>query len=273
MKKLILILFSLLLFSFPAEAQILKKLKNKIEKKVEDKVTDRVSDKAANETDSLMNQMLGNQMKSSGMMPMGVEQVSLEEVPAQYDFNWKYNAQVNTTQGNMEMIYRLKNKALYMGIEMHQGADVLMVMDTKNDLMAMFFDSQGKNMLMASRMKANKTSAEDDFYKDAQVKQIDGKKILGYNCEGYEVETDNHIVQFYVTNEADVSFTQMYKYEKSKLPPAIKQEWLKNGNSLMMEIQMVDKNAPANNVSMVCTGLKREDMIIKKSNYQDMYGN
>ncbi|MGB7786070.1 MAG: DUF4412 domain-containing protein [Salinimicrobium sp.] len=273
MRKLVWILLSLFVFSIPAEAQILKKLKKKVERKVENKVTEKLSDKAADETDSMMTRMMGEQMNNSAMMPMGVEQVSIDEVPAQYDFNWKYNARINTTQGDMEMIYRLKNKAPYMGVEMHQGTDVFMVMDTKNDLMAMFFESQGSKMLMASRMKSKQASSEEEFYKDAKIKQIAGKKILGYNCDGYEVETDDHLVKFYITNEADVSFTQMYQYEKSKLPPAIKEEWLKSGNGLLMEMQMIDKKSPSNNASMVCTGLKKEAMIINKSNYQSMYKN
>lgn len=273
MRKLALILLSLFIFSIPSEAQILKKLKKKVERKVEDKVTDKLSDKAADETDSMMNQMMGEQMSNSAMMPMGGNQVDLSEVPAQYDFNWKYYASINTTQGDIEMVYRLKNEAPYMGIEMHQGADVLMVMDTRNDLMTMFFDSEGNKMMMASRMDPSKTGTAEDFYKDAQVKEIPSKSILGYDCQGYEVETDGHIVKFYVTNDAGVSFTQMYQHEKSQLPPGIKEEWLKNGDGLLMEMQMTDKKAPVNNASMVCTSLKKENFIINKSNYRSMYGN
>jgi hypothetical protein len=273
MKKLALIILAAFVLSTPAEAQILKKLKKKIEKKVEDRVTEKVSDKAADGTENMMDQMMSRQMSNSAMMPMGGEQVSTEEIPAQYDFNWKYNAKINTTQGDMQMIYRLKKNAPYMGIEMPQAGNVFMVMDTKNELMAMFFDSEGNKMLMASRMDAAKSSAGDDFYKDAEIREIEGKTILGYNCKGYEVETEGHLLKFYVTNEADVTFTQMYQYEKSKLPPGIKEEWLKNGEGLMLEMQMTDKKDPKNNAGMVCTSLEKETFNISKANYRSMYGN
>jgi hypothetical protein len=272
MKKLALIILAAFVLSTPVEAQIFKKLKKKIEKKVEDKVTDKVSDKAADETDSMMEQMMGNQMNNA-MMPMGGEQVNIDEIPAQYDFNWKYNAKINTTQGVMQMIYRLKNKAPYMGIEMPQAGNMFMVMDTKNELMAMFFDSEGNKMLMATRLDAATDKANEDFYKDAQLREIDGKTILGYNCKGYEVETDEHLMKFYVTNEADVSFTKMYQYEKSKLPPGIKEDWLKNGEGLMLEMQLTDKKDPKNNASLVCTSLQKEPFSITKANYRSMYGN
>ena len=271
MKKLAILLLSLSLFSAPADAQIFKKLKKKVEKKVEDKVTDKVSDKAADETGSMMDQMMNNQMNNA-VMPMGGEQVNLEEVPAQYDFNWKYNARINTSQGDMEMIYRLKKNAPYMGIEMPQAGDIFMVMDTENNLMAMFFDSEGNKMLMASRMDASKTEDDEDFYKNAEIREIDGKTILGFNCKGYEVETDGHLMKFYVTEEANVSFSKMYQYEKSKMPPGIKAELLKNGEGLMLEMQMTDKKNPENNATMICTSLKEESFNINKANYHSMYG-
>ncbi len=272
MKKLAILLISMFLFSTSAEAQIFKKLKKKIERKVEDKVTDKVSDKAADETDNMMENMMGNQMNNA-MMPMGGEKVSTEEIPAQYDFDWKYNAMVKTTQGDMEMSYRLKNNAPYMGIEMPQAANMFMVMDTKNNLMAMFFNSEENKMLMASRLNTSETQDDEDFYKDAEIREIEGKTILGYNCKGYEVETDGHLFKFYVTHEADVSFTKMYQQEKSRMPPAIAEELLKNGEGLMLEMQMVDKKDPKNNATMLCTGLNKEAFNINKANYRSMYGN
>ncbi|MGB7843574.1 MAG: DUF4412 domain-containing protein [Salinimicrobium sp.] len=271
MKKLAILLLSLSLFSSPAEAQILKKLKKKVEKKVEDKVTDKVSDKAANETGSMMDQMMSNQMNNA-MMPMGGEQVSVEEIPARYDFNWKYNSKITTSQGDMEMTYRLKKDVPYMGIEMPQAGNMFLVMDTGNDLMAMFFDSDGNKVLMASRMEASENEDNEDFYKDAEIREIDGKTILGYNCKGYEIETDGHLMKFYITEEADVSFSKMYQYEKSKMPPGIKSELLKNGEGLMLEMQMTDKKNPENNATMICTSLKKESFNINKANYRSMYG-
>ena len=275
MKKLAILLLSLFVLSAPADAQIFKKLKKKVEKKVEDKVTDKISDKAADETGTMMDNMMSNQMNNA-MMPMGGEQVSLEEIPTEYDFNWKYDAKIKTTQGDMDMIYRLKKDASYMGIEMPQAVDMFMVMDTKNDLMAMFFDSQGNKMLMATRMNTSDTSKsnteEEDFYKDAEIREIAGKTILGFNCKGYEVETDGHLMEFYVTDEADISFTKMYQYEKSKMPPGIKKELLNNGEGLMLEMKMVDKKDPKNNATMICTSLKKEPFNIKKANYRSMYG-
>ncbi|MFD1079852.1 hypothetical protein, partial [Longispora fulva] len=59
----------------------------------------------------------------------------------------------------------------------------------------------------------------------------------------------------------------------SKLPPGIKQEWLKDGNGLMLEMNMVDKKNSKNNATMICTSLQKEPYSISKANYRNMYGN
>ena len=216
--------------------------------------------------------MMGSQMNSA-MLPMGGEKVSTEEIPAHYKFDWKYDARIKTSQGDMEMSYRLKNNAPYMGIEMPQAANIFMVMDTKNNLMAMFFNSEENKMLMASRLNTAETQDDKDFYKDAEIREIKGKTILNYNCQGYEVETDGHLFRFYITHEADVSFTKMYQQEKSRMPPGIAEELLKNGEGLMLEMQMIDKKDSKNNATMICTSLNKEAFDISKANYRSMYGN
>lgn len=262
MKKYILLGISAILFSVSAEAQILKKLKKKVEQNTEKK--------ASENTEREM------QYSHQNMMPFGMqgEPVDESKIPATYDFQWKYTANLSTKQGDMIMTYRLKKNASYLGMEMPQNPNMFMVMDSENELTAMFFDANGNKMLMATRLnQSEQEQTKDDFYKDAEIRKIGTKNILGYKCQGYEVETNDHIVKFFLTNEADINFSNLYQTEKGTLPPGFKDEWLQDGKGLMLEMEMTDKNQPGNNARMVCTSLKKEAFSIKKANYKSMYGN
>lgn len=262
MKKYILIGLSAVLFTVSSDAQILKKLKRKVEQNTE-----------KNASENAEREM---QYSHQNMMPFSMqgEPVDESKIPAAYDFQWKYTANLSTREGNMIMAYRLKKNADYLGMEMPQTPNMFMVMDSGNELTALFFDANGNKMLMATRLnQTEQDQAQNDFYKDAEIRKIGTKNILGYNCQGYEVETKDHLLKFFLTNEADINFSNLYQPEKSKLPPGFKDEWFEDGKGLMLEMEMTDKKQPGNNVKMLCTGLKKEDFSIKKANYKSMYGN
>lgn len=234
MKKLLLLLSSILIL-VPAEAQIVKN-------------------------------------RTPSGMPMG-QPVSTAEIPANYEFDWKYTARVTTSEGEMDIIYRLKKNAPYMGMEMQQTDNVLMVVDNQKDLMVMFMDAQGAKMLMATKFDPKTTVEDEDFYKNAQVREIENKTILGYPCQGYEVESEKYKMRFWVTDKPEVSFTKMFLYGKTKLPAGINEKWLKAGNGLILEMDMTDKSNSKNNANMIATDLQQERFTVKKANYRSMYGN
>ncbi|MGM0931930.1 MAG: DUF4412 domain-containing protein [Bacteroidota bacterium] len=267
MKNLIISMLSVLLFGFSAEAQFLKNLKKKVEQKVEEKVTENIANKAASEAEKSLNKMWETDLKNSPI-PMGANRVDISEVPQSYDFNWEYQLNMETRDGNIDMTYLLKEDAPYFGMRMPQAESMFMILDMDRKLSIMYFGSGENNFITASKID-NLTNPEDETnpYENAELKKIGTKNILGYECQGYETETEEHKFTFYVTQEAPISFANMYSDEKSNIPKGWNADWLEDGDALMMEMQMVDKKNPNRNANMRCTGLEKKPFTINKENY------
>ncbi|MFZ0489782.1 MAG: DUF4412 domain-containing protein [Salegentibacter sp.] len=270
MKKIFLLILSLFLLSTTAEAQFLKKLKKKVERRVEDAVTDNVADKAANEADKSVNKMWTMDFGKSGVPMMG-EPVDPELIPETYNFDWIYNMHIKTQGKDMDMLYHLKENQPYVGIEMPQASNMLMVMDSKNNISVMFMESNGNKMMTATQMNTDTSKeSEDEFYKDAKLTKIGKKTILGYDCQGYQIENNEYIFKFYVTDETPINFTEVFAAQKKDMPTGFKEEWLKDGKGMMLEMNMTDKKRPENATQMTCTKLEKSPFSISKADYSNM---
>lgn len=267
MKKFILLGVSILFCISTMEAQFLKKLKEKVEQKVEHRVTENISDKAAQEADKSLNKMWENSLKNSPI-PLGANRVDISEVPETYNFSWEYQLNMKTQDGNVEMTYVLKEDAPYFGMTIPQAEGMFMILDMSEKLSIMYFSSEENNFIMASKID-DLTNSENETnpYENSELKEIGTKNILGFDCQGYETETEEHQITFYVTQDAPISFANMYSDEKSNIPKGWNADWLKDGDALMMEMQMIDKKNPKQNVSMYCTGLDKKAFSITKKDY------
>lgn len=270
MKKLILSILCILVFGLSAQAQFLKKLKNKVEKKVENRVTEKVSDKAANETEKSLNKMWQKSLEKTSM-PMGGERVNISEIPETYTFDWIYNMEIHTGQGNMNMAYHLKKGAPYFGINMQDAGGIFMVLDDEKQLSIMYFNFEGNKLLMATKTDEEDLQDEDEsFYDDYEIEEIKGKTILGYDCKGYKAENKEHLMKFYVTNDAPVTLIGIRQGKNTQLPKGFNADWFKEGKSLMMEMEMQDKEDSTKNAKMICTSLEEKRVTINKNDYSSM---
>ena len=272
MRKIIIFGLSVFMICTTAEAQFLKKLKNKVQEKVENVAIDNVSDKAANETNKSLNSLWEKKI-GDGNFSMGTERVNPEEIPTSYDFDWIYKMRITHTNGEMDMLYHLKEDAPYFGMEMQQQGEMFIVFDDKNDLSVMFMASGENKYLMATRFDMEETSeGSEEYYDDMEIKEIGTKTILGYECQGYEGENKDYIFQFYITKEAGIGFDRMFQNKQNNLPEDFNPDWLQDGDALLMQMRMEDKNSSKNNMSMTCTKIEKEPLTIRKANYTSMGG-
>lgn len=273
--RYILILF--LLCGLSANAQFWKKLKKKVERGVEEVVTNKVAQKTSEKTGQIMEGILNPDFKKNSPVPLGGEQGSLDDVPNRYNFEWAYTLQVesNSSKEKLNLQYYLKKGAPYFGVDMAATTGqkgMFMVYDAANNLTVMFLDMEGNKV--ATVYKTPKTNAEtfennDDYTFD----KIEGKKILGYNCDGFVAENENHKMTYYVTFDAEIGFGDVYG-KSQNLPKNFNPEWLKNDGKegLMMEMVFENKNNPSQNATMQCIELKNKDFTIKKSQYESFAG-
>ncbi|WP_224484405.1 hypothetical protein [Robertkochia aurantiaca] len=272
--KLITVVICLLLAAPDTQAQFLKKLKKKVEKTLEqtaiEKIDDKVEDAASKSMDKMLN---GDFMKGNPMINTG-EMADMSEVPDTYDFEYLYVLQMaDDTKGEkVDMNMHLKPDASYWGMSMPQAGDITMVHDVDNELMVMFMADKGQKMAMAMKIDpSDMINYEEEEQPEFDVREIEGKEILGYDCQGFEVETDEYLVTVYNTFEAEVSLVNVFGANK-ELPDNFDPKWLQqDGNyGLMMEMHMKDKTGKEDDVSMKCVKLEKQPITIAKADYESM---
>ena len=260
----------------PAQAQFLKKLKKKVEQRVEQTVTDKIANKAANEAGKTLDNLMEGKMGNSPF-PMGKDQVSLEEIPDSYDFEWAYELRMEMgkkkDQG-MDITYYLKEDAPYWGARIQQGMSIFMVYDMANMLTVLFMENEGNNFVSASKIPEVTLAEEETLsYDDYTFSEIAGKEVLGYDCKGFVMENPQYKFTMYVTFDTEVSFSDIYG-KTEQIPKGFNPEWLREGDKdgLMMEMFMVDKSKKNEEYHMVCTRLEKESYSVKKADFNSLGG-
>ena len=256
-----------------SHSQFLKKLKEKAAQAVENVVIDKTADKAA--------QMAGNGMDKVFNMDLSGPQVDPSILPDRYEFEWKYTMQMKHKKGNMNMTYYLKPGAKYFGSQPELENDVMangmfMVMDQGLNIMAIFMDSEnGKS----GHVLKNPTESLEDMadegnenMDDYSFKEIGTKTILGYECQGFQMENEELKMTMYVAMDAPVSFNQVYGGMQPKaLPKGFDPKWLdKAENSIMMEMDMVNKKKKKFSAKMTCVALEKSPKTLVVSEYEFM---
>lgn len=106
-------------------------------------------------------------------------------------------------------------------------------------------------------------------YEGMEVQKIGTKEILGYKCQGYQMENDEYILTYYITDEAEVSFHQMQQAQQAEnFPKGFQTDWFEEENPMMMEMDMVNKKNPEANVVMRVSKIENKPVTIRTAEYQ-----
>ncbi len=260
MKRFGYIVLAFLFLSTTAQAQFLKKLGDKIADKVEETATDNISNKAGNETDETLNEPWETDLsKENEVKNNSKRKKSSSDFPESYDFDWKYSLHLDLNESAMDFVYRLEKGANYMGMGGSMMSGMFIVMDFYRELSIMFMNGFVKGTKLDM---SNASDIDNRAMQNMTFEKIGSKTILGYQCEGYRAESDEYLMTMYVTNEAGIGFVGIYKNQKY-FPKGFGPDWVTE-NSLMMEMQMVDKKNSKKSMTMTCTEIERENFTISK---------
>lgn len=261
--------FSLVLlfvFNNVLEAQILKKL----QKKVQDKVEQKASDKAEEGTENSMEKALD---ANAMAMAYGKNKVDPSLVPDSYSFSWKYSLEIQSEKEKaMIMDYFLEPNAEYFGFKMGESGEMFMVIDSRNKLMITAFEQEKEKVAMASKMPdysemTSKENESDGF----SYRSLPNKIIMGYNCKGIEATSADFVMVFYYTNEAKVSFSDMFRSQQKQKTPDVLKRYFKTGDRpLMMTMSMKDLKDKGKITTMKCVVLEKNSREFLKSDYKFM---
>ncbi|WP_111309954.1 DUF4412 domain-containing protein [Confluentibacter sediminis] len=248
------------------EAQFLKKLQKRVEQKVENTIVEKTANKAAEKTSKSMD-------KAFNMNPFGggKEKADPNLIASSYDFSWKYSLKMTSKEGDMVFDYYLKPGAAYFGFTSATMENMFTVMDNKNKVTTIFMQTQGNNMAMVNKMpddldleEAKDTSASFNFT------QLPDKTINGYHCKGVKATNDEYEMVMYFTNEAEVSFDDIYKNQQTKIPVQLKDYFDPKDKILMISMDMKGLKNKKLDAKMECVGLEKISKDIKKSDYKFM---
>lgn len=261
--------FSLVLlfvFNNVLEAQILKKL----QKKVQDKIEQKASDKAKEETENSKDKALDANVMA---MAYGKNKVDPALVPDSYSFSWKYSLEIQSeNEKAMIMDYFLEPNAEYFGFKMGESGEMFMVIDSRNKLMITAFEQEKEKVAMASKMPdysemTSKENESDGF----SYRSLPNKIIMGYNCKGIEATSADFVMVFYYTNEAKVSFSDMFRSQQKQKTPDVLKRYFKTGDRpLMMTMSMKDLKDKGKITTMKCVVLEKNSREFLKSDYKFM---
>lgn len=271
--KFILALLFLIGGGAQMEAQILKKLKKKIEKGLEKTVIDKTNEKVQHEAGKAMEDFFnGDFMGDNPMMSRG-EMADMAEVPENYEFQYVYGLEMKDDTRNESTVMNmyLQPDAEYWGMQMEQAKEMTMVHDAGRNMMVMFMDQNNQKMAMAFKIDVSDMASEEEEAAPFEVREIEGKEIMGYDCQGFEVETPEYLVTVYNTFEAEVSMANVFGVNED-LPADFDPEWVRKDGKygLMMEMHMKDKTGDGDDVSMRCVSLEKQPMTINKADYQSV---
>ncbi len=272
MKKIVRV-FSVVLMLFfvsAVEGQILKKLQNKIQ----DNVAKKAIDKTTDTTNQEMQKSIGKTLNADAMaMAFGKNKVDPSLIPDLYSFSWKYSLEIQSeNEKAMIMDYFLEPNAEYFGFKMGESGEMFMVIDSKNKLMITAFDQEKEKVAMASKMPdysemSSKENESDGF----SYRSLPNKIIMGYNCKGIEATSKDFVMVFYYTNEAKVSFSDMFRSQQRQKTPDVLKGYFKTGDRpLMMTMSMKDLKDKGKITTMKCVVLEKNSREFLKSDYKFM---
>ncbi len=266
------LLITLLLIGTTANAQFLKKLGDRVEKAAERTVLNKTEQETSKQTDKTLDKIFNIDLGT-----MGGSKVDPSTLPSSYEFDWRYTLQMSHKNGDIKFHYFLSEDGGAFGSkpELGQGGtpmgNMLMVMDPKLSTTTILMNNGGQKTgtVMSSPDIAEATSQESDMG-DYEFKEIGTKEILGYTCQGFQMESDDSKMTMYVAFDTPVSFDNMYSGNNAKqLPKGFDPKWLDKigDNSLMMEMDFVNKKKSDQSAKMTCIALENELLTVNISEY------
>lgn len=262
----LILLLCCLVFVPDVNAQFLKKLKKRVEQRVENAVIEKTADKAAEKATRSMDQIFD-------INPFGgsKEKADPSLVADTYDFTWKYTLKMSTKEGEIVFDYYLKPDVAYFGFTSAMMNNMFTVMDTDQNIMAVFMASEGSNIGMVNQMPDDLGIEEtNEVSENFTFETLPDQTINGFDCKGVKAVNEDYEMTMYFITDAEISFDDIYKNSKTKIPDALKDYFNEDDKILMIHMDMKNLKKKKESATMECIGLEEIQKSINKSDYRFM---
>lgn len=255
----------------PGNAQFLKKLGDRAKDAAARTVERKVAQKTERQTEKTFDTVFNNKG--------GLFNSKKTEKLESYTFSHQYIMEVISEKDTTDITYYLTNIDEYLGSSFSKGKNekFITVMDLPNSAVHTFMDMGGRKTTSSFRIDledVSDTETDNDQFSIASTGQ--SKKIIGYECEEFQVTGPQLSGTVWVTQEANISFQKAFasmmgkkiKGQKGGIDPA----WTSRVDGLALEMEMIDysqKNPKP--VKMVCTDLSENNFSINTLDYEKSF--
>lgn len=269
--------------SLDAEAQLLNRLKKKAkqaaEQKAEEKIAEQLQRAAEQAVERSWNSIFGEwEADSSGKMRVPFSMNSNIETEDRYSFETITTMEMRARDKNgkedppVYVDMHFNDDDFYTGTKFHsqdmekKEGDLFIIYDLKNKAMLMLIEDEDNKFsfgyewdqyLIENDSLSQTESDWEEIEEWEGYEKIGSKDILGYSCDGYQSQTDEQTVEIWVSRDNDFGMTQLFKAQanakqmRGKIPEdyphgmvmEMHTENLKNGDKISMKIINIDKNA------------------------------
>jgi len=265
---------TLMLFFFigiAAQAQFLKKLADRAEAAAERAVIRKTEQKAADKTNKTFDNVFSKKIGQKGGKAMDAS-----ILPDSYTYQWRYTLQTEFDKNTINTHYYLRKDGTDYAsrIQMEDKnmmGNMLMIMDNSLGSITMLFENEGKKIGQIMTNPTVDIKDTENNVEDFEIKKIGTKQILGYTCQGFQMENNEMTVITYIATNTPVSLNSIFQNNTENLPKGFDPKWLNEfagKNSLMMEMEMINKKKKKKSAKMRCLALKQEPLTINISNYE-----
>lgn len=270
--KTIKIITVLLLFgtSSTTNAQFWKKIKDRATEAAEQTIERKVAEKTERETDKAFDTVFNNK----GKLFKKKKSEKLES----FSFSHQYVMEIISEKDTTDITYYLTNEHEYMGSSFTAGKneEFITVMDLPNSAIHTFMDLGHTKTMNSMRIDLNDLDDENIEGPDFNIAPTgQTKKIIGYDCEEFQITGPQISGTVWVTQEADISFQKAFtqlKSKKIKVTKGMNQSWVSMVDGLALEMKMIDYSTKnPRPINMVCTDLSESDFTINTLEYENPF--
>lgn len=256
---------------YSAEAQFLDRLKKKVINEAEKVVIDKTADKAAEQTGAAMDKILSSDLGISNIFGEIGSPMDTNLLPEVYRFDYLYSLKMTNEAGELQFDYLLNKKEPYIAMKPSISADITMVIDEANSAIVTVTGGQ----VFAMKMTDDAEEAQDSDIEKEMLESLEGYKItqlpnrtfLGYECIGYRMENEEHLLTIYLAPDIDAGFDNLFKKKQANIPPKMQSIARHYENGLMMYMEMEDKKNKGGkedvSATMECVAFEKKDAEIR----------
>src|SRR5690606_35882490 len=126
----------------------------------------------------------------------------------------------------------------------------------------------GSKIGMVSQMPDFDIEPTEEASEKFTFETLADKTINGLDCKGVKAVNDGYEMTMYFITDAEVSFDDIYKNNKTKIPHALKEYFNEDDKVLMIHMDMKNLKKKKESATMECIGLEEIQKSVNKSDYK-----